>query len=122
MPNSKLILVVDDEPNIRDMLGDFLESHGYRVLRACDGQEALALAGQHVPDLLLIDLLLPGEHGLEVIRQIKDSYFIPVLAMSGIYGSGQVARELDDFYLDGFFPKPLDLKEILNRVRAILHE
>lgn len=122
MPKTKLILVIDDEANIRDMLGSFLESHGYDVLMAGNGQEALELAGRHVPDLLLVDLLLPGEHGLEVIRQIKDNYFIPIFAMSGIYEQAEVTRQLDDFYLDGFFAKPLDLQEILSRIRAILHE
>ena len=122
MSHSKLILVVDDEPAIRDLLGDFLTGQGYRVMTAGNGQEALKLAQENLPDLLVSDLLLPGEHGVEVIRQIKDSYFIPTLAISGIYKRNQVVHELDDFYLDGFFAKPLDLEEMLSRIRALLHE
>jgi DNA-binding response OmpR family regulator len=121
MPNEKLILVVDDEVEIRTLMEDFLVAHGYRVVTAADGQEALRLAGAHVPDLVIADLLLPGEHGLEVIRSIKDDYFIPVIAMSGVYKPHEITQELDDFYLDGFFTKPLDMEGMLGRIRAVLH-
>lgn len=122
MRDEKTILVVDDEESVRSLLGDLLVGRGYRVLLAADGQKALELAREHVPDLVLVDLLLPGEHGVEVIRNIKDNLFIPVIAMSGIYKRQEVAQQLDDFYLDGFFCKPLNTEELLARVRAVLHE
>ncbi len=121
MPKQKSILIVDDDLSIREMLCDFLSAEGFMVLVAEDGQQALRLASEKVPDLIIIDLLLPREHGLEVIRDIKDKCFIPVIAISGIYSTLEVKRELDDFYLDGFIPKPIDLDILRERIRNILN-
>ncbi len=122
MEKKNLILIVDDEEEIRLLLKEFLEKNDFEVVVAADGAEALALAAKRTPDLVITDLLLPKEHGVDVMRSIKDNFFLPVIAISGIYKKDEVKKEIDDIYIDGFFEKPLDLEEILVCIRSILNE
>jgi DNA-binding response OmpR family regulator len=121
MEKKNLILVVDDEEEIRLLLKEFLEKNDFEVAVAADGAEALALATKRTPDLVITDLLLPKEHGVDVMRSIKDNFFLPVIAISGIYKKSQIKAEIDDIYIDGFFEKPLDLDEMLLCIRSILN-
>jgi DNA-binding response OmpR family regulator len=82
----------------------------------------LKLAAEQLPDLVVTDLLLPKEHGIEVMQAIKDEFFLPIIAMSGIYGKDEIKDKLQDVYIEDFFEKPLDLKEILASIRSILNE
>ena len=75
----KNILVIDDESDIREFLCTLLKSKGYNVIETDDGTKAIKLVDLKQPDLIISDLLLPGIHGLEVIKYIKDKYFIPVI-------------------------------------------
>ena len=122
MKKKNLILVVDDEEEIRLLLKEFLEKNGYDVIVAADGQQALKLAGEHTPDLVITDMLLPKEHGVEVMQSIKDRLFLPIIAISGIYKKSEIQERIADIYIDGFFEKPLNLDEILNCIRSILDE
>jgi len=122
MSKKNLILVVDDEVEIRSLLKEFLESHNYEVWLAEDGQKAIDLAEKLNPDLVITDLLLPKEHGIDVLHQIKDRFFIPVIAISGIYKKGEIMEEVEDIFLDGFYQKPLDLEDLLKGIRAVLYE
>jgi len=121
MASKQTILIVDDEIEIRQMLQEFLERNGYAVLAAEDGQQALQLAGERRPDLVITDLLLPKEHGIEVMQAIKDQFFLPIIAMSGVYRKDEVAGQVGDVFIDGYFEKPLDLEGVLACVRAILN-
>lgn len=82
------ILVADDEPGIRNLVGDVLKTAGYRVVFACDGSEAVAvLKAEHV-DLALIDIVMPKHDGVEAIRQIRrDHPHLRIVAMTGAGGS-----------------------------------
>lgn len=122
MKKKNLILIVDDEEEIRLLLREFLEKNGYDVIVAADGQQALKLAGEHTPDLVITDMLLPKEHGVEVMQSIKDKFFLPIIAISGIYKKSEIQERVADIYMDGFFEKPLNLDEILNCIRSILDE
>jgi CheY-like chemotaxis protein len=121
MSEKKAILVVDDEEDIRILLQDFLESRNYHVLTAVDGSQAMELTKKHVPDLIITDMLLPKVHGVEVAQLIKDSFFIPVVGISGIYKKEEINQKIDDFYLDGFFEKPIDLEALYQRIQSILN-
>jgi DNA-binding response OmpR family regulator len=121
MEEKNTILIVDDEKEIRLLLQEFLEKHGYTVLAAEDGQQALQLAGEHLPDLVITDLLLPKEHGIEVMQAIKDRYLLPIIAISGIYKQEEIKTRIADVFIEGFFEKPLDLEAILVCVRSILN-
>jgi len=122
MKKKNLILIVDDEEEIRLLLREFLEKNGYDVIVAEDGQQALKLAGERTPDLVITDMLLPKEHGVEVMQSIKDKFFLPIIAISGIYKKSEIQERVADIYMDGFFEKPLNLDEILNCIRSILDE
>ena len=87
-----------------------------------DGQQALTLAAEQLPDLVLTDLLLPKEHGIDVMQAIKDRFILPIIAMSGIYKKDEIAHMIDGIYIEGFFEKPLDLNGLLACIRAILDE
>lgn len=121
MSKKNLILIVDDEEAIRHLLKEFLETRDFQVLLAEDGQEALALAEKRIPDLVITDLLLPKEHGIDVMHEIKDRFFIPIIAISGIYKKDELKEKIDDIYFDGFYEKPLNLEELFKGIRAILN-
>ena len=121
MSKKNLILIVDDEEEIRLLLKEFLEKKDFEVLVAKDGQQALELAVKHIPDLLITDLLLPKEHGIDVMREIKDRFLMPIIAISGIYKKDEIKEKIDDMYLDGFYEKPLNLEELFKGIQAILY-
>jgi DNA-binding response OmpR family regulator len=122
MSKKNLILVVDDEAEIRSLLKEFLESKNFEVWLAEDGQKAIELAEKQTPDLVITDLLLPKEHGIDVLHQIKDRFFIPVIAISGIYKKNEIMEDVEDIFLDGFYEKPLNLEDLLKGIQAILYE
>jgi DNA-binding response OmpR family regulator len=122
MSKKNLILVVDDEAEIRSLLKGFLESNNYEVWLAEDGQKAIELAEKRTPDLMITDLLLPKEHGIDLLHQIKDRFFIPVIAISGIYKKDEIMEDTDDIFLDGFYEKPLNLEDLLKGIQAVLYE
>jgi len=121
MKKKNLILIVDDEAEIRLLLKEFLEKNDFDVIVAEDGQQALKLAGEYSPDLVITDMLLPKEHGVVVMQTIKDNYFLPIIAISGIYKKNEIEDKIGDVYIDGFFEKPLNLDEILVCIHSILN-
>jgi len=122
MAEKKMILIVDDEKSVRDVLKEYLESLNYRVEIAEDGMQAIQIAEKYLPDLVITDLLLPKEHGIEVLKFIKDRFFIPVIAISGIYKKEEIHKEMGDLDLDGYFEKPLDFKKLRQCIESILNE
>ena len=122
MSKKKLVLIVDDDEEIRMLLKEFLEQKDFDVLLAQDGQKALELAEKHVPDLVITDLLLPKVHGIDVMHEIKDRFFTPIIAISGIYGQDEIKTKIDDIYLDGFYEKPLNLEALFKGIQAVFNE
>jgi len=116
----KIILIVEDEPEVSLMLKDFFNSQDFEVALVDDGAAGLEYLKGGKPDLVITDLLLPGEHGIDLIKTIKEEYFIPVIVISGIYKLGEVQRSIEYDGVEGFFEKPLDLKKLLKRVQEIL--
>lgn len=116
----KIILIVEDEPEVSTMLKDFFNSQGIDVALVDDGAAGLEYLKGDKPDLVITDLLLPGEHGIDLIKTIKEEYFIPVIVISGIYKLGEVQRSIQCDGVEGFFEKPLDLKRLLKKVQEIL--
>ncbi len=123
MSDGKLrILIVDDEPDLLAVLKIGLESAGYDVLTASDGEQGLALARQCAPDLMLLDLMLPRMDGYKVCRALKfDERYrqIPIFILSA--RSGETDRRLAlELGADEFHTKPYDLSALVERVRARL--
>jgi adenylate cyclase len=116
------ILVVDDDANVRRMLQILLSNAGYRVSLATTGEEALAYLELVTPDLVLLDVALPGVSGRQVMEHIKsdpDRPFIPVILVTG-HSDPQAKVAALDAGADDFLVKPVDLAELLARVRAML--
>jgi two-component system cell cycle response regulator DivK len=119
----RILLVEDNEMN-RDMLSRRLERRGYEVLVAVDGEEGVARARDAAPDLVLMDMSLPGIDGWEATRQIKaapETNAIPVLALTAHAMSGDREKALDAG-CDDFDTKPVDFPRLLAKVEALIGE
>ena len=113
------ILVVDDEIEIVRALRSGLTAHGYKVFTASSGEEAFEITSRHRPDLLLLDLLLPGMSGLEVCRRMREESNIPIIVLS-VKGAERNKVEALDLGADDYLTKPFSLNELLARVRSVL--
>lgn len=114
-----VVLIVDDEPQVLRFLRTGLASHGYRVLDASTGREAILSAEQHVPDIMLLDLGLPDIDGLDVARRIRTWTQLPIIVLSA-RGQERVKVEALDAGADDFLTKPFGLPELLARMRVAL--
>jgi DNA-binding response OmpR family regulator len=115
-------LVVDDEPEIRQLVQRMLESKGYAVETAADGEQALAKADALVPDVILLDAMLPKVHGFEACRRLKASSrtrLIPVVMMTAIYRGWRFAQDARENYgAEDYVEKPFRLDDLFRRVQA----
>jgi CheY-like chemotaxis protein len=122
MPGGPTILVVDDYADSLDVWALFLGAAGFKVLTAVDGQAALSCAGETVPDLIVMDIELPGISGLEVARRLKQetsTQHIPLIAMTG---RGRAA-EVEEAHRSGFqevLIKPCDPDAVVQQIRRLL--
>ena len=111
------VLIVDDEASIRSSLGGILSDEGYEILEAPDGESALALLEQESPDIMLLDVWLPGIDGLSVLERIKRRQpGLPVIMVSG-HGTVETAVKATRLGAYDFIEKPLDMDKILLAVR-----
>jgi CheY-like chemotaxis protein len=115
------ILVVDDEPMVRQTLGQFLGDEGYTVEEAADGADALARVGEHRPDVILLDLMMPGMNGRQFLRALRDDpryVDLPVVVMTAVRGltvqpAAMGASEVVE--------KPFDVDDLLNKVALAIY-
>ena len=119
MPALKTILVVDDEPAIVQLARDYLEHAGYAVLTASDGTTALATIRRHRPDLVVLDLGLPGIDGIETIRYLRTFSTVPVLVLTVRDGLADKIAALESG-ADDYVLKPFEPEELRARARAHL--
>jgi DNA-binding response OmpR family regulator len=113
------VLVVDDEPAIRELVGSYLRDDGFEVVEAVDGEHALARFGEQTPDLVVLDLRLPGMGGLDVLREIRrtSSVYVIVLTARAEEADKLIGLELG---ADDYITKPFSPRELVARVRAVL--
>ena len=116
---NELILVVDDEPKIVRLARDYLEQSNFRVLPVSDGPSALAAARQEKPDLVVLDLNLPGLDGLDICRALRRESGVPIIMLTAR------AEEMDrliglELGADDYIVKPFSPRELVARVRAVL--
>lgn len=113
------ILVVDDEPKIARLARDYLEKNGYRVVTAADGQSALTTARRETPDLIILDLMLPGIDGREVCKILRRESDVPIIMLTAL------AEEVDqitglEIGADDYITKPFSPRALVARARALL--
>jgi two-component system KDP operon response regulator KdpE len=113
------ILVVDDEPQLLRALATTLRGAGYEVETAATGEDALALAGVHPPDAVVLDLILPGKSGVDVARELRAWSDVPVLVLSAVGDEREKVAALDAG-ADDYVTKPFGIDELLARLRAAL--
>ncbi|HET9930692.1 MAG TPA: response regulator [Polyangiaceae bacterium] len=121
---SKVILVVDDEAEIRRMLTHLLSRAGYKVIEADKGELALRMVREQAPDLIVLDAMLPEVHGFEIARRIKKSErygHIPIIMVSAVYRGWRYAEDVKrSFGVDHFVEKPFRISEIVQSVENML--
>lgn len=111
------ILVVDDEQPIADILKFNLEKEGYEVILAFDGIKAVELAFAERPDLILLDLMLPGKDGMDVCREVRAKLQMPIIMLTA--KDGEIDKVLGlEFGADDYVTKPFSTRELLARVKA----
>ena len=119
---SKRILVVEDTEDNRQIIRDLLTSAGYEMIEAVDGEEGVAMAAQHRPDLILMDIQLPGLDGYEATRRIKaqpELKHIPIIAVTSYALSGDEAKTREAG-CDGYVAKPFSPRQLLAKVREFV--
>lgn len=110
------VLVVDDNKDCRQALKSFLEASGYRVAEASDGEEAVRLAREFTPDLILLDIMMPGVDGLEAARRLRQTPEVDgvrIVAITAMEGADQASLAAG---CDQCISKPLDMTEFPSRV------
>src|SRR5258708_29632180 len=119
MPKEKYILVVDDEPNIREFVRRSLEKHGFKVKLAANGWEALAEFEQTTFILVILDIMMPQMNGLEVCRRIRQTSIVPIIILTALGEEADKIAALNQG-ADDYLTKPFGVGELLARLQAVL--
>lgn len=115
------ILVVDDEKSILDFLKEVVESQGYSFLSAQSGEEAMNKIKEEMPDLVILDIVMPGLDGLEVLQLIREgNKTLPVVILTA-YGTNERVKEAMKLNVSGFIPKGISVKEATSKIRTVLN-
>lgn len=117
--NKAAVLIIDDEPQIRKLLEITLQSNDYAVVQAATAKEGLALAANHPPDLIILDLGLPDENGHTVLKQLRAWYTNPIIILSVQSNEEDIVGALDNGAND-YLVKPFRTGELLARIRSAL--
>jgi len=113
------ILLVDDDPNIRQLVNLYLEKEGFEVMMAARGDEAVGMFMQSPPNLILLDLMLPGMDGWQVCREVRKVSNIPIIMLTAKDETFDKVLGLE-LGADDYMVKPFDTKELVARIKAVL--
>lgn len=116
---AETILVVDDQGSVRRLLEEYLTEQGYRVITATDGQSALYTARQAMPDLILLDIMMPKMDGYQFLRQFRQERQTPVIVLTAREEETDAVLGLD-LGADDYITKPFRMRELTSRIRAVL--
>jgi len=115
------ILMVDDDPSIRKFVQANLQARGYDVLTAGDGEEAIRMAENGKPDLIILDIIMPEMDGFEVCRRIRNLSSLPIIMLSAREGEND-KEKCDACGADDYLTKPFILRELLALVKTLLKQ
>lgn len=120
---NKTILVIEDEPDIRNLVTWHLESEGYRTIKSGDGSKGLEAAIHEKPDLIVLDLMLPGVNGIEVCKTLKRNQATAGIPVIMLTAKGEEVDRIVGFELgaDDYVVKPFSPRELILRIRAVLN-
>jgi len=113
------VLIVEDDRQVRETVADYLEAQGYEVEQAEDGAAMRKVLAGHVPDLVLLDVRLPGEDGLGLARWLRERHEVPIIMVTA---AGEVIDRVVGLEVgaDDYIGKPFDLRELLARIKSVL--
>lgn len=114
-----LVLVVDDEPRVRSLIPLALDKAEFEVVTAAGGEEGLAKAAESRPDVVLLDILMPGMDGIEVMRQLREQSSVPIILLTAKASTADKTSGLD-LGADDYIAKPFHPDELAARIRAVL--
>lgn len=120
METGETVLVVDDEQLVRDLLVQFLSLRGYRALGVKDGAQALSMMEETPPDLILLDLMLPGMSGVEVLRRLREKHFNGAIIIVTGSSDEELLEEAWSLHPQEVISKPIDLDKLLAIVQLVL--
>jgi DNA-binding response OmpR family regulator len=118
------ILIADDDPQILTMLGIRLAKKGYTILEASDGLQTLKQAREHHPDLVLLDVMMPGKNGWEVAKEIRSDDELKNIGIVMLTAIGEKVNELTSplYGADAYVDKPFDFNDLEKKIKTILEE
>lgn len=119
MNENEIILIIDDEVQIRRLLDITLSSSGYKIISTSTGKEGLLVAATHHPSIIILDLGLPDIDGQELLKKLRDWYFKPIIILSVRSSEEEIIKALDNGAND-YLTKPFRSGELLARIRAVL--
>ena len=119
MSEKQKILIVDDDIHIAEMISLYVEKEGYEAKEVYDGRQAVSLAGEYQPDLILLDLMLPGMDGYQVCSEIRKTSRVPIIMLTA---KGETFDKVLGLELgaDDYIVKPFEPKELVARIKAVL--
>lgn len=120
MTKKNEILIIEDDGDIGTLLKEFLENNDFDITLAEEGKVAIELLKKKHFDLLIVDMLLPGEHGLDIINMKRNNSITPIIIVSGIYDEHEVLHRMKDPNVKFFLKKPFDLNDLLEKVNSAI--
>ena len=113
------VLIIDDDEKLRKLLGEYLKDHGFHTTCRADGANVLGVLSTDSPDMVILDIMLPGRDGLEVLKEIRKDHGLPIIMLTarGDDKDRIVGLELG---ADDYLPKPFNPRELLARMKAVL--
>ena len=118
----KTILVVEDEDDIARILQLLLQQNGYKVIRVADGLSAVSAAQKHLPDLMILDIMLPGGDGVSVLDRVRQSFntnAIPVVILTSLQDT-KLKTKLEGLGIDSFINKPYENDMLISKIEEII--
>ena len=119
-----IILVADDDPEILSLLSLRLHKAGYTVVEAADGDQALARVHEHSPDLVVLDVMMPGRNGWEVAKELRDSEAFGEIGIVMLTAIGERINEMTSplYGADAFIDKPFEFADLEAQISEVLHK